>query len=1260
MKKKLLAMLLSAVILLSVLNLTAFAADPVRSAGGYSDIASHWAKQAIETWSDRGLVTGSGGKFRPDASISRAEVAQIITKLLNLNERAANTFMDLPESEWYTDAMLKCAAAGIMSGDGRNMYPTRPMTRQEVMVVLGNALCIAQGSASGLSVFPDAGEVDSWAAGMVAALTQRGMVGGTSVGLLAPKNPLTRAEIVSILDRAVSQYITTSGSYSVAGSDGIVLVTAGGVTLSGSMTGEILIGQGAAKGSVVLDNVAAGSLKISAPGVTVDVNRSQIGNTKVADGAADVVINVDKPSSIGSEDVLPDTEINREEDGDPDSNAEEEDKATRPSKPATPSKPGGSGSKPGESENPNPPEGGIIIATIPDIGSLEGSTDVLVETTPSGVEIRAVSSDPSVVSVTVEGNALHLTAVGAGTATITVTATAAGYTTGTVTFTVTVPEEEEPPVETSGFVVFDGTNVPDIYVGTDDHTQVARAAGDLQEDVVRVTTKRPELLNDAATLGSNAIIIGSVEKSSVIQSLMDDGKLDEAKMLTGKWESYVIKIVENPLPNVENALVIAGSDMRGAIFGIYDVSEQIGVSPWYFWADVTPAVQNRIVIDEPLKQEGEPSVQYRGIFLNDEEKLGRWSKNVFGDTTQMGAKTYAKVFELILRLKGNYIWPAMHVDSFNNTAENITTAQEYGIVVGSSHCDMLLRTNIHEWSNWCKAKGYTGDGAQYDYTRNKEHLLEYWRENIVRHQNTEAQWTLGMRGAHDEPFTTANIKNSTFDYLIPDGVADTEENRKAYLLMEIINEQQKLLREVLGEEKYERSFQAFIPYKEVLPIYNNNHFTLPDNVTVIWCDDNHSFMRRLPDEAEAARDGGNGLYYHVSYWAPADQSYMWLSSAPLALIGEELDKSYESGIQKAWVLNVGDIKPQENEMTFFIRYGWDVGKYKNDSRQFLADYLGGAFGEEHADEIADILTTFYQQTNVRKLDHMRLGIFDQTYYGDEAAKRMAVYRDLYERTQRIYSSLPARLKDGFYELVQCKINWAYYVNQAFYYADRSNLSYDQGRMASADAFLALSQAADQAKKNEIATYGELQSGKWYNFIDPETAPPPVITQLPAGSPALVLGDPEMGVIVDSEPEEQDGSALSFSPYSMEGKWIDIFNRGAGSFGWTASADQSWVQLSASSGTVNDETRIWVTVDSPASHMGQSATITVSRTDGDETKEIEVSVESVQTGITGRYVEADGYVSMEAEHYSRLNNAGSKTWETFTDLGRGFSGDAIRA
>ena len=303
----------------------------------------------------------------------------------------------------------------------------------------------------------------------------------------------------------------------------------------------------------------------------------------------------------------------------------------------------------------------------------------------------------------------------------------------------------------------------------------------------------------------------------------------------------------------EGRLIIAGSDRRGTIYGIYEFCEKIGVSPWYFWADVPVKEKQEIRLPEDFFRTDHPSVEYRGIFINDEEELEAWVKKHMGEET-IGVKTYEKVFELLLRLKANYIWPAMHVNSFNSKRENGALAERMGIVVGTSHCDMLMRSNNREWRPWIAKKGY--QDAVYDYSvpgRNREILQEYWRESVEQNQDFEVCYTLGMRGIHDSGFETRGLENKS---------EEEKRQAKVELLETIIRDQRSILRDTLGHD----TMMTFIPYKEVLDLYDHG-LEVPEDMTLVWANDNYGYIRRYPSEKEKKRSGGNGIYYHNSYWA---------------------------------------------------------------------------------------------------------------------------------------------------------------------------------------------------------------------------------------------------------------------------------------------------------------------------------------------------------------------------------------------------------
>ena len=630
----------------------------------------------------------------------------------------------------------------------------------------------------------------------------------------------------------------------------------------------------------------------------------------------------------------------------------------------------------------------------------------------------------------------------------------------------------------------------------------------------------------------------------------------------------------------EGILYITGTDRRGTIYGIYDLCERIGVSPWYFWADVPVKKKEEYILPEGYGYCDYPSVEYRGIFINDEEELEAWVKSHMGEDT-IGVRTYEKVFELLLRLKGNYIWPAMHVNSFNVKRENGALAEKMGIVVGTSHCDMLMRSNNREWRPWLAGKGY--EGAKYDYSlpgRNREILQEYWRESVEQNREFEVCYTLGMRGIHDSGFETESLKGLSGEEL---------KTAKIQLLQQVMTDQQRILRETLGRD----TMMTFIPYKEVLPLYDGG-LEIPEDITLVWANDNYGYIRRYPSEEEKRRKGGNGIYYHNSYWAPPGMSYVFLCSIPLAHTANELRKAYAEGVRKLWVINTGAMKPLEQEIEFFLRLSWEIGKEgTGTSKGCLTDHVD-AYVEGWIDrnfsggigrETAKLLNDFSQLTNVRKLEMMDYDAFSQTAYGDEAVVRIHAYEELFEQGNRIYAGLPKEEKAAFFQLVLMRIHAAYYTNLAYYYGDRSTLMYRQGKLQAAEVYTRKARELEDARRRMLIYYNKIMlDGKWDHILDPEGFPPPRAAMMPVCTPPLYIGDTGMvvtlwnvdkpvygGRMTEGHPNTARGQ-LTFTRQAV--KWLEIGNAGKGSIAFVLEAPE-WIHLSQRCGTTQTECRILV-------------------------------------------------------------------------------------
>lgn len=717
------------------------------------------------------------------------------------------------------------------------------------------------------------------------------------------------------------------------------------------------------------------------------------------------------------------------------------------------------------------------------------------------------------------------------------------------------------------------------------------------------------------------IIVGTVGVSKYIEGITDISDLYEESGKLRK-EAFLHCVCDG-------RLVILGTDRRGTIYGIYDFCEQIGVSPWYFFADVPVKEKEELLLTEDYRKVDYPSVEYRGIFINDEEELEAWVKNYMGEDT-IGVKTYEKIFELLLRLKGNYIWPAMHVNSFNVKVENGALAERMGIVVGTSHCDMLMRSNNREWKPWIAKKGYTN--AEYDYSiqgRNREILQEYWRESVEQNKDFEVCYTLGMRGIHDSGFETRDLAGKSPEEIL---------QAKVDLLSTVIHDQKKILKDTLGRD----TMMTFIPYKEVLPLYDTG-MEIPEDMTLVWANDNYGYIRRYPSEKEKNRKGGNGIYYHNSYWSPPSMSYVFFCSIPLAHTRNELQKAYNEGIRKLWVLNVGAIKPLEQEVSFFLRLGWEIGKENaltTDVDAYVADWINRTFTGNIGEETAKLLNDFSQLTNVRKVENMDYDAFSQTSYGDEAVVRIHAYEELFKRGNALYTGLPEAEKDAFFQMVLMRIHAAYFTNLQYYYGDRSTLMYNRGNMQAAAFYTKKAFEFDDARRKMLVYYNTIMSdGKWNGMVNPEGFPPPRAAMMPVCTPPIHIGKQCMVVNTWNDDEK-----ISFVRTTE--KWIEIANGGEGEFAFEIQASE-WMKVSERSGNIRTEKRILLSVDDLT--LNREGIVTVRNLADGTQIEIPVRVIAVHTACEN--VEEDGKVVVQADSVSMQETG----FHEIKRLGRGKGG-----
>src|ERR1035437_2381505 len=509
------------------------------------------------------------------------------------------------------------------------------------------------------------------------------------------------------------------------------------------------------------------------------------------------------------------------------------------------------------------------------------------------------------------------------------------------------------------FPIVQGKTAATIYVDSSDLAGVVRAASDLKADVARVTGLSPAISHEWKNLGKHIIIIGTIGKSLLIDRLIRERKIDDAQIL-GKWESFLVQVVPKPLPGVESALVIAGSDKRGTIYGIYDLSEQIGVSPWYWWADVPVEHKDALYVKAGRWVQGEPVVKYRGIFLNDEAPaLSGWAKEKFGG---LNHQFYEKVFELLLRLKANYLCPAMWDNAFNEDDPlNPKLANEYGIVMGTSHHEPMLRAQ-QEWKRH-------GTGP-WDYAANAKTLDSFWEEGIERNKNYESAITLGMRGDGDMPMA---------------------ESENIALLEKIVADQRAIIARhqtpTLASDP-----QVWALYKEVQGYYEKG-MRVPDDITLLWCDDNWGNIRRLPTADERKRSGGAGIYYHFDYVGDP-RSYKWLNTYSITKVWEQMNLAHLYGADRIWIVNVGALKPMEFPIEFFLPLAWNPERWGKDNLQeFTELWAEREFGPEHAAEIADIVSKTLKYNGRRKPELLEPATYSVLDY-QEADRAVADYKEI--------------------------------------------------------------------------------------------------------------------------------------------------------------------------------------------------------------------------------------------------------------------------
>jgi len=790
------------------------------------------------------------------------------------------------------------------------------------------------------------------------------------------------------------------------------------------------------------------------------------------------------------------------------------------------------------------------------------------------------------------------------------------------------------------FALIEGGKAANIFYDEHDYKGVIRAIGDLSQDFFRVSGLKPVLKNINPSEKA-VIIIGTLGKSKLIDQLVSAGKLSSAA-IAGKWESFTVSTVKNPFPGVAQALVIAGSDKRGTIYGIYEVSEQLGVSPWYWWADVPPKTRKSAFALSGSYSSGEPAVKYRGIFINDEAPaMTGWAKEKFGG---MNSKMYTHMFELLLRLRANYLWPAMWGNAFNeDDLENPRLADEYGIVMGTSHHEPMIRAQ-QEWKKH-------GLGA-WNYATNPEGLNTFWQEGIKRNKNYESLVTMGMRGDGDEPMVEGG---------------DMAANVK--LLENIITDQRKILAENM-EKPVEKIPQLWALYKEVKDYYDFG-MKVPDDITLLWADDNWGNLRHLPTAQERKRSGGSGIYYHFDY-VGAPRNYKWLNTTSLPKVWEQMNLAYQYGADRIWVVNVGDLKPMEIPIEFFLRMAWNP---KAMNREKLAGFLEcwatREFGTGQAKEIADLVGLYSRYTTRRKPELLGPETFSLVNF-NEAQRVSKQWSALNSRAAQVNKNLPQPYQDAFYQLVYYPIQAMKTVTDLYIAVGKNRLYFKQGRAATnVQRKLALDLFKQDQELSDEYNH-ELAGGKWNHMMDQvrigytswndpkqNIMPKTDEIQLPATS--------GFGVAIDGSSASWP-STLNvpvptlphFESLNKSQSYFEVFAKGDAPISFQLKADQ-WIRLKKENISGTNDYRILVDVDWTKLGSGQhEGKIQIT---GDTTiVVINVKANKATTkqlaAAKGTFASLGSPIAFEAFQASKKVSRNGVRWEAIPGYGRGASGMSV--
>lgn len=773
-----------------------------------------------------------------------------------------------------------------------------------------------------------------------------------------------------------------------------------------------------------------------------------------------------------------------------------------------------------------------------------------------------------------------------------------------------------------------------VYYDAQDFEVVKTTAGLFANDVKEVSGQILGVATTKETPQKNCIIVGTLGHNEWIDQMIAKKKLD-VEPLKNRWESYLVQLVRNPLPGVDKALVIVGSDRRGAAYGLLSVSRTIGVSPWYWWADapIVKKDQLHLKVDKYISKE--PTVKYRGIFINDEDwGLYRWSKRNFEkEVGNFGPRTYAKVCELLLRLQANYLCPAMHDASmaFHRIPENRVVADRFAIIMGSSHCEPLLFNTASEWKR--------DKMGEWDYINNKKGVDSVLNARVKECAPFENVYTLALRGLHDRAMNASNDMGDRKD-----------------MLQEALMAQRQMLIDAIGKPGEEIP-QAFTPYKEVLDVYDEG-LELPDDVTIIWPDDNYGYMKRLSSPKEQKRSGRSGVYYHSSYLGkPHD--HLWMNTVSPTLMYEELRKAYDATADRIWLLNAGDIKSCEFAVDYFLTMAFDIDAFNFErAANYRTEWLCGMLGDQYRNEYQDVVNSFYKLAFARKPEFMGWGYqwttdkhgrerntdtdFSLTNYR-EVDNRLNEYRRIGSIVEKILNNMSdEKQKACFYQSLYYPVKGCELLNRMILDGQRNRWYSIQQRALTKELEKSAKACYDSL---EIITngYNSLLGGKWNHVMTMKQGFAAAYFELPKLRDVELAPTASLGVMAEGEAVlkglQSFHSLPCFNTYLRQSYYVDVFNKGATPLKWKAAVTNDWILVSKKSGETATEDRIEVSIDWAKVPAGERILGTLDITsDRGEKESVYISVFNPTSPSLAEmdtlFVENNGYVSIDAASFHR--------------------------